>query len=175
MGPSNSERPTGRPRRPIDSGAIRAHIDQHGKQLIAKLKLWGSIIASVLTSVVSAYGFVQQELDQKIAAAVQAHDEDRANVAHSALRVRLDEAETDVEKQKALLEAAQGRIRLLQAAQYEMYWFRVGEKAAELERDSRKRAQTRGAAQQRFESLVHDGETLEDAYRRALSSAAGLP
>lgn len=143
--------------------------------MLESWKLWGSMLASIFAGALSAYGFLEGYLQQRIVTAIEAHDEDRANAAHPRMRSRLDSLETKVDELRTAVPANTAQIEKAYKALYEMYWFRVGEKAVELERNRNLHSRTRAAVQRQFERLVSEGKPLDDAYRKALSMAAGLP
>ena len=157
-----------------DSGSIPP-AGRHKRSLLDAYKLWGPVVMSIAAGVLSAYGFIEGYVQKRLTDAIAAHDEDRAGTAHAGLRARLEHAEEELRELRVAVPASANRIEKDYKALYEIYWFRVGEKAIELEPNRKLHARARAEVQRQFEQLVRDGEPLEDAYRRALSTAAGLP
>jgi hypothetical protein len=101
---------------------------------------------------------------------IQAHDRELDGASHPTLQVRLKALEDhwaahNLADEKTRLNAARFEQDLK-----ELYWFRVGEKAAELEPDWRRRAQAARDARERFERYVNSGKCLKDAYTRTLET-----
>jgi len=159
-----SDRPTNRPPSSLSPA-----------KLVGLAKTWGPALVSVATAALSAYGFVQAELQRRIDAGIEQHSEDRSGTAHPPLRKRIDAALERCEALERRADPAEEKIEAMYKDLYEMYWFRVGEKAVELEPNRNMKAHVRARVQAAFVQLVKDGEPLKDAYRRALSVAAGLP
>jgi hypothetical protein len=83
----------------------------------------------------------------------------------------LDRVLADEETRRVLaaqLEAARKDADRARRDLWWAWWWYTGDKAAELERDPRKRDRAANEARDRFEGYAREGMPLEEAYRRAL-------
>lgn len=121
------------------------------------------VLAALVSGAAGTYGWLEGRLnstitettDPRIEAAVGAH-------------------ESAVEEWKRPHEKAFGaltkRVQACEENLYEVYWFYVGDKAAEAEPNRRMRSMAATAARDRFDSYVQQGHSLEDAFRKTLET-----
>lgn len=131
-------------------------------QVFDFVKWAATTLASIGMAVIATYKWVdghatEAEVEARLAPLVQQLDEERKAlevVAAELARVSADL--TDAER-----------------AVYWSYWWRAGEKAAELERDPDKRSRAVRRAHDAFDADYNRGVPAEEAYRRTL--ARGVP
>ncbi len=133
--------------------------------------LWPVLVA-LLTGAAGTWGWLQSQMDDRIAAAVQAHDRDLKQAAHPSLQTRIETLEDWGSARLKDQNALNIRTGVLEAELRELYWFQVGDKAAELEPRRTHKARTAAAARERFRRYTRDGEGLKDAFRHALEARA---
>ena len=158
------------PVQPMRSQASNSFIDdlerKQRDRMASRLKFAMSIISAVLAGGGVVYGILEERVHSAI--------EERVDP----IKIQLDSASelaTGIhEKHRMILEPTiektAKRLTKLEKETYELYRFLAGEKAADLERDRRKRARARDQAYRKFEYYVERGETLDDAYRKASGS-----
>ena len=87
------------------------------------------------------------------------------------MQKRLTALETLLKAHSEKLEGIDSRVEVSEESLKELYWWLVGDKAAQLEHDRRRRAQAARDARERFLRYVREGESFEEAYRHALPSS----
>ncbi len=133
------------------------------------MTLW-PILVALLTGAAGTWGWVQSQMNTRIAVAVEAHDRELKGAAHPSLQTRIKTLEEWGHARLKDQHSATIRIGVLEAELKELYWYHVGDKAAELEPRRTHRNAAATAARQRFLHLVRDGEGLKDAFRYALEA-----
>lgn len=141
------------------------------KSLLPSAASWAkNVAASIIataTALITTYKWIESHAtEDEVRGMIAAHDVDDASHPELIERV-LEQAEQSKEASLRLERMAEAQ-RLDHDAVYWSYWVRVGEKAAELERDGRKVRATAAEARDRFEAYYRSGNTLEAAFRRAL-------
>jgi hypothetical protein len=135
------------------------------------LALWPvltAIVGGLVSGSAATYAWVDTRLEKRIASSLDAHNRDFDQAAHPPIQIRLKALEDYWVANRAERERIFQRISQAEKQLYELYWFAVGERAADLEHNHRHRAQACRRAQEHFRQLVRDGESLKDAYRHAL-------
>lgn len=135
------------------------------------LAVWPAI-ASLVAGALGTWGWLENKVQSRIDAAVQAHD-DGGSTSHphpllDGRIVTLEAREAQHLKDFAELRTECSRTR---TELQEAYWWMVGDKAAELERDPRKRAAAARDARDQFLKYVSEGQSLDKAYQYALPQA----
>lgn len=129
---------------------------------------------ALVLGVVTTWGYLETKLDQRIDEAVKTHNTRQGsdpNPPHPEVQNRLKALESLLRAHASHLDGVDKRVEVSEESLRELYWWLVGDKAAQLENDRHKRAQTARDARERFLRYVREGERLEDAYRHALPSA----
>jgi len=135
------------------------------------LSLWPVITAllgGMVSGTASTYAWVSARIETAISSRLEAHNRDFETAAHPPIQVRLKALEDYWVANRSERNRIFGRLDLAEKQLYELYWFAVGERAADLENNHRLRAVSCRRAQEHFRQLVRDGESLKDAYRHAL-------
>ena len=133
------------------------------------MTLWPVLVA-LLTGAAGTWGWVQSQMDSRIGTAIEAHDRELKGSAHPSIQTRLTTLEEWGDARLKDQASSRIRIGLLEAELKELYWYHVGDKAAELEPRRTHRNAAATAARERFLRLVRDGEGLKDAFRYALEA-----
>lgn len=131
-------------------------------QVFAGVKEAARTLFTIGAALIAMYRWIDSRADK---ASVEAQD-----------RAILDALADETEARRALgaqLERERQRADADRDALLWLYTIRVGEKAAELEPDARKRARAADRARDRFEGYYREGMSAEDAFRRALGG--GVP
>lgn len=133
------------------------------------VSLW-PILVALVSGAAGAYAWSTAQLETKIKAAINIHDREIDTAAHPSHLTRLkaqeDHWQAHVEEHTRIY----ARLQKLEKSLYEVYLFEVGNKAADVEKNRRQRAQTAWQARERFRQYVREGENLQDAYRHALET-----
>jgi hypothetical protein len=135
------------------------------------LSLWPvltALVGGTVSGAVGAYAWVETRLENRISRALEAHNRDFETAAHPPIQTRLEALEDYWKANRTERERIFQRLSAAETQLYELYWFAVGEKAADLEPDRRKKALAATRARECFRKLVRDGEHLKDAYRHTL-------
>lgn len=138
------------------------------------LAIW-PVLAGLAGGAVATFAWIEGFFDARIRAILIEHEADAA--AHPDLRRSLAELQTwkaahEPEHRQLAIALAEVRPRLSQSESdlFELYWFAVGDKAAEATSNHALRALAARETRERFRIFVRDGEGLKDAYRHALES-----
>lgn len=132
------------------------------------LSLW-PVITALVGGTISGTAGTYAWFEKRISAVLEAHNRDFEDAAHPPIQVRLKALEDYWQANRDERNRIFQRLTKAEEQLYELYWFAVGERAADLETDRRKRAWAARRAQDHFRQLVReDGESLKDAYRHAL-------
>jgi hypothetical protein len=137
------------------------------------VSLWKPLVALVV-GVVTTWGYLEAQLDARIDMAVRAHDAALSTdpkPPHPEVQKRLKALENLLKAHASHLDGVDVRVEVTEDSLRELYWWLVGDKAAQLERDRRRRSQAARDARERFLRYVREGESLEEAYRHALPSS----
>jgi hypothetical protein len=135
------------------------------------LALWPvitALIGGIASGTVGTYAWVSTQLEKRITRALDAHNRDFDTAAHPPIQVRLKALEDYWQANRQERDRIFQRMTRAEKQLYELYWFSVCRRAADLETDRRKRALACREAQERFRQFVEAGEGLKDAYRHAL-------
>ncbi len=141
-------------------------LPDNGSRALRRFRKAWPIVVALVTGSVTTYGWLTSQLnahitsvtDPRISAAVSSYD-----VTVKAWK----------EPQLQALTVLEHRLNRCDADLYELYWYYVGDKAAELELDPRRRAEEANEARDRFERYVKDSDgkiSYEEAFRRSLRS-----
>lgn len=122
---------------------------------------------SVVAALITTLKWVDKHAtDDEVRDAVADHDRDAA--AHHDLADRvIKQAEASREMAERLARAEEA-ARHDHEAVYWAWWVMVGDKAAELERDGRKRQLAAVEARDRYDAYFRQGMSPQEAFRRAL-------
>lgn len=131
-------------------------------QVVGGIKWAASTLIAIGSTLIAMYRWVDSHATE---AEVQERLEPILN--------RLADEESERRTLAAELEKARQDAERTRQAVWWFYWYRVGEKAAELERDPDRRSRVAGRARDRFEGYYQSGLPAEEAFRRALDR--GLP
>jgi hypothetical protein len=135
------------------------------------MALW-PVLTALATGAVATWGWLEASLDKRIEAAVRAHDDGGHDATpHPDLQERLQALEVYRNAHMQDHTALRSRVAQTEQGLQEAYWWLVGDKAAELERDRRRRAEAAREARERFLRYVAEGQSLDEAYRHALPSS----
>ena len=133
------------------------------------LALWPVLVALAGGASVT-YTWVKTQHSSHLGSVIAAHDRELEKDAHPTLQIRLKALEDHWNAHTRDYDDRLTKLELMEQDLKEMYWFKVGDKAAELEPDRRLRAQAARDARERFERYVNSGKCLKDSYRRALET-----
>lgn len=138
------------------------------QRLLAWWPVFTALAGGIVSGAAGTYAWISNRVETRISSALEAHNRDFETAAHPPVQVRLQALEdywkANREERNRIFE----RMTLAEKQLYELYWFAVGERAADLETDRYRRADACRRAQEHFRQLVRDGESLKDAYRHAL-------
>ena len=135
-----------------------------------KLLVWWPVLVALASGASASYVWVSSQIKERIHQAIREDDREMVTASHPAMQTRLKALEDYWQAHISETNRIHARVNKAEGQLQELYWFAVGDKAAELERDPLKRAQTAAEARERFRQYVKDGEGLKDAYRHALES-----
>lgn len=137
---------------------------------LQKLATLWPILVALISGASGAYAWTTTQLDKKIQAAVAAHDRELETASHPSHLTRIKAQEDHWVGHVAEHNRIYSRLDKLEKSLKELYLFKVGDKAADTEKDRRKRAQAAWMAKERFRRYIKEGESLPDAYRRTLET-----
>ena len=136
-----------------------------------KLLAWWPVLVALISGASASYVWVSSQVEERIHQTIREHDREMITAAHPSIQTRLEALENYWKAHTAETNRIHARTDKAEKQLYEVFWFMVGDKAAELERDPLLRAQAATEARERFRQYVKDGEGLKDAYRHALESS----
>lgn len=125
-----------------------------------------SAIATVAAMVTTLKWIDKHTTDDELEQRMQLHDRDPDS--HHTLLDRVILQSEQTKEMAARLARAEEAAREDRQAVYWAYWVHVGEKAAELTPDGRRRADAASDARDRFEAYYRQGMSPQEAFRRAL-------
>lgn len=146
---------------PSDPPPKRSSLRPSPAQVLGGIKWAATTLIAIGSTLIAMYRWVDEHATEAEVAAQIAP-----------LLDRLADAEAERRAQAAALERTRQDLERTRQAVWWAYWARVGEKAAELERDPQKRSRAASRARERFESYSA-AMPIDEAYRRALDR--GMP
>lgn len=139
-----------------------------GQTKLQRLLTFWPVLVALVGGATATYTWMRTQHQTRVERTVQAHDRELDGASHPTIQVRLKAIEDHWTAHNLADEKRLKKFEQMEQDLKEMYWFAVGDKAAELEPDRSLRAQAARDARERFERYVNSGKCLKDSYTRTL-------